>query len=177
MRFVLRGLAIHVYSQASLVSSQRSGVEAMSDIVGFFLFAFLAVGAVLALSFVANRKGASNQRAAVAAMSPAEKEAQRLSQAQIQESNRLLKEQQRKERERRQLVWQHGEINSQLICPHCQTRGKVRSKPIEKKAGISGGKATAALFTGGISMLATGLSRKETLTQSRCDNCSSTWAF
>jgi hypothetical protein len=37
--------------------------------------------------------------------------------------------------------------------------------------------ATAAVLTGGVSMLATGLSRKEKLTQARCDNCHNQWDF
>ena len=71
----------------------------------------------------------------------------------------------------------YGPVSPQMICPHCQTKGKVRTKEIEKKAGVSGGKATAAILTGGISLLATGLSRKEDLTQAHCGNCTSTWTF
>lgn len=71
----------------------------------------------------------------------------------------------------------HGPLNPQLICPHCQTKGTVRTKSVKKKAGISGGKATAALMTGGLSMFATGLSRKETLTEAHCETCNSTWLF
>jgi len=70
----------------------------------------------------------------------------------------------------------HGRISPQVICPHCQTRGTVRTKGIKKKAGISGGKATAALLTGGFSLLATGLARKDKLTQSHCENCGSMWS-
>jgi len=70
-----------------------------------------------------------------------------------------------------------GKRNPALVCPHCQERGKIRTKAVKKKAGISGGKATAAVLTGGVSVLATGLSRKEALTQAHCDNCSSTWVF
>ncbi len=73
------------------------------------------------------------------------------------------------------LAW--GPVNSALLCPHCQARGKVRTKSLKLKKGISGGKATAAVLTGGVSLLATGLSRKEAATQARCDNCSSTWNF
>lgn len=75
------------------------------------------------------------------------------------------------------LRWQFGPISPQIICSQCQTRGTVRTKPAEKKVGISGGKATAALLTGGFSMLATGLSRKESYTQAHCGNCDSTWSF
>lgn len=71
----------------------------------------------------------------------------------------------------------NGRISPQVICPHCQTRGTVRTKAIKKKVGISGGKATAALLTGGVSLLATGLARKEALTQAHCENCNSTWSF
>ncbi|MDR3572306.1 MAG: hypothetical protein P4L50_00455 [Anaerolineaceae bacterium] len=70
-----------------------------------------------------------------------------------------------------------GELNQVMVCPHCQTKGKVRTKAIEKKAGISGGKATAAVLTGGVSVLATGLSRSEGATQAHCDECNNTWAF
>ena len=66
-----------------------------------------------------------------------------------------------------------GPLNPKLVCPHCQTTGQVRTKPIEQKKGVSGGKATAAVPTAGVSMLATGLSRKETNTQAHCMNCKS----
>lgn len=75
----------------------------------------------------------------------------------------------------REQAW--GPINERLVCPHCQSRGGVRTKLVQKKAGISGGKATAAILTAGVSMLATGLSRKETVTSARCDTCSSAWDF
>ena len=71
----------------------------------------------------------------------------------------------------------HGAVSSQMICPHCQERGKVHTKRITQKKGISGGKATGAILTGGISLLATGLSRKENTTEAFCRNCSSTWYF
>ena len=70
-----------------------------------------------------------------------------------------------------------GNINPILICPHCQTKGFVRTVPVKRKKGISGAKATGALLTFGVSMLATGLSRKETMTQAHCENCGSTWDF
>jgi len=70
-----------------------------------------------------------------------------------------------------------GPINPAMICPHCQTRGVVRTKAITQKKGISGGKATAAVLTGGVSMVATGLSRKEDATQAKCDTCGSKWVF
>ncbi|NLG65985.1 MAG: hypothetical protein GX537_10310 [Actinobacteria bacterium] len=70
-----------------------------------------------------------------------------------------------------------GAVNVTLICPHCQQKGLVRTKPTTQKKGVSGTKATAAVLTGGLSMVATGLSRKEHLTQAHCDKCGSTWCF
>lgn len=75
------------------------------------------------------------------------------------------------------VIAQHGELNSKMVCPHCQTTGTVRTKPIKHKEGISGAKATGALLTGGVSLLATGLSRKENRTKANCDHCGSTWLF
>jgi hypothetical protein len=71
----------------------------------------------------------------------------------------------------------YGPINPKMVCPHCQTKGKIRTKSVKQKKGISGGKAVAGFMTVGISLLAVGLSRKEKVTQAHCDNCGSTWYF
>jgi hypothetical protein len=70
-----------------------------------------------------------------------------------------------------------GPMTSQMLCPHCGCRSCVRTINVKKKVGVSGGKATAALLTGGVSLLAVGLSRKEKMTQAHCSNCNSTWSF
>ena len=70
-----------------------------------------------------------------------------------------------------------GLLNPELFCPHCQSKGHVRTKWVSQKAGVSGGKATAALLTGGFSLLAVGLSRKQELTQANCEKYGSTWTF
>ena len=70
-----------------------------------------------------------------------------------------------------------GAINPAYVCPHCQTKGFVHTKPVVRKNGISGTKAAGAIFTGGVSILATGLSKKDNLTQAHCDNCDCTWDF
>ncbi len=71
----------------------------------------------------------------------------------------------------------YGNVNKAMTCPHCETKGKVRTMKVKQKKGVSGGKATAAVLTGGLSILATGLSRKEEVTQAHCDNCDNTWVF
>jgi hypothetical protein len=70
-----------------------------------------------------------------------------------------------------------GLISSEYICPHCRKKGFVSTMPVKRKKGISGAKATGALLTAGVSILATGLARKEGLTQAHCGNCNSTWDF
>jgi len=70
-----------------------------------------------------------------------------------------------------------GVINAQIVCPQCQRSGSVRTKKTRQKVGVSGGKATGALLTGGLSLLATGLSRKQQVTQAHCGNCGSDWTF
>lgn len=65
--------------------------------------------------------------------------------------------------------------DAQIVCPHCQTQGHVTSHLTRKKRGISGGKATGAVLTLGVSMLATGLSRKQTYTELKCANCGTKW--
>lgn len=65
----------------------------------------------------------------------------------------------------------------QMVCPHCQTKGRVSTRHVKAKKGISGGKATGAVLTGGLSILATGLSRKEMVTEAQCANCQAGWAF
>lgn len=69
----------------------------------------------------------------------------------------------------------HGMLYPKMICPHCQTPGQVRMRKVKVKQGISGGKATGAVLTGGLSILATGLSRKSKAQLARCGNCLTSW--
>jgi hypothetical protein len=45
----------------------------------------------------------------------------------------------------------------------------------KKKKGISGAKATAAVLTAGISILATGLAKKDKGMNAKCLNCGMSW--
>lgn len=67
--------------------------------------------------------------------------------------------------------------NTAMVCPHCQSKGTVTTERVKMKKGVSGTKATAAVLTGGVSILATGLSRKEALTRAHCTSCGNTWHF
>jgi len=126
------------------------------------------IAALIVLIFIAihSHKKANNEKKRVAAMSPEER------QQYLDEKKKQL------DKKQNQLEnMQHGPVNPILICPHCQTAGSVRTRSIKAKKGISGGKATAAILTGGISMLATGLSRKENSTEAYCSHCKSRWNF
>ena len=70
-----------------------------------------------------------------------------------------------------------GTLKNEFVCPHCGKQGCVYSRGVKVKSGISGGKATGALLTGGLSLLVTGLSRKEQKTEAYCDNCKTRWKF
>jgi hypothetical protein len=71
----------------------------------------------------------------------------------------------------------YGPVNQRMQCPHCQVPGCVRLKAVRRKKGISGAKAIGALMTGGLSLVATGIARKDNLTQARCDHCTVQWDF
>jgi hypothetical protein len=65
--------------------------------------------------------------------------------------------------------------SARIECPHCHVKGRVLTRRVKAKKGISGGKATGALLTGGLSILATGLSRREWVTECRCGSCGVSW--
>lgn len=62
-----------------------------------------------------------------------------------------------------------------LVCPHCGAAGTVAIRLASRKRGISGGKATGAVVTGGLSLFLTGLSRREGVRELTCSNCGMTW--
>jgi hypothetical protein len=70
------------------------------------------------------------------------------------------------------LKW--GDLNEQLICPHCQKKGFTHAQSVKRKEVISGGKATA-LPKNALAIFKTGLSYEEGFTQAHCTKCNSTW--
>lgn|GEM_PF-2907467 len=104
------------------------------------------------------------------------KEQEKLAHMSPEERLTYLEEKQTRLREANREM-EYGRINLAMVCPHCQSVGKIRTKEVKQKKGVSGGKATAAVLTAGVSLLAVGLSRKEGATQAHCDNCNNTWFF
>ena len=123
------------------------------------IFGFLAVGFIIWIIYIIlkNIKSGEVKRQQMA------NNAEKIRQKMNYEAERILRTQ--------------GPVSPMYICPHCQTKGFVRTIPVKRKKGVSGAKVTGALLTMGISILATGLSRKEGLTQAHCGNCNSTWDF
>ncbi|HEX4340963.1 MAG TPA: hypothetical protein VH062_33875 [Polyangiaceae bacterium] len=73
-------------------------------------------------------------------------------------------------------IYAGGKGNApKVVCPHCGVVGGVNVERVKRKKGVSGTKATAAVLTAGISILGTGLSRKEKVSEAHCKNCRVTW--
>ncbi len=66
-------------------------------------------------------------------------------------------------------------LRPKVVCKFCNEAGHVTVTPAERKRGISGSKATGALLTGGLSLLAVGLSRKDVVSAMHCHKCSMQW--
>jgi hypothetical protein len=57
-------------------------------------------------------------------------------------------------------TYEYGSLNPALRCPYCRKKGKIRIKRVERKQEGSGVKATEAILTGGKSILASDVSRR-----------------
>jgi hypothetical protein len=68
-----------------------------------------------------------------------------------------------------------AEAQARIVCQFCGEAGHVTARMVQRKHGVSGGKATAALLTGGVSLVAVGLSRKGYVTRLTCSNCRMSW--
>lgn len=65
--------------------------------------------------------------------------------------------------------------NPKIVCKFCGVTGRVTVQDVDRKQGISGGKATGAVLTGGASLLVTGLSKVQGCKQLACGNCGMEW--
>jgi len=85
------------------------------------------------------------------------------------------REQAKIEIEKIQYRARYGIVNSKLKCKYCEEVGSVHYRRVYKKTGFSTGKAVAGLITGGTSILATGLAKKEGVAKFYCGNCEMSW--
>jgi hypothetical protein len=149
----------------------NTGVGGSMALIVFLAFLLLICGAI------ANARKTWRNRRKMAAMTPVERQAHQEERERRKRELSIKFEKLKQDSADRRRKFQWGQLNTAMICPHCQTRGTVRTASETRKAGVSGGKATAALLTGGTSLLLTGLSRNQQVTQAHCDNCNSTWNF
>lgn len=70
-----------------------------------------------------------------------------------------------------------GEWNAvpEVICPYCQRKGGVSWRPRTDDAGISGTKATAAFWTGGLTIFSHGLTNTVQNREASCGTCNMVW--
>jgi hypothetical protein len=61
--------------------------------------------------------------------------------------------------------------DASIVCAFCHEAGNVTTRAVKVKRGVSGAKATGAVLTGGLSVVGTGLSRKQEATELRCSGC------
>lgn len=142
------------------------------DIAVLIVFAILAAVAIIIAK--GNRRLRAEAATRFAALSPDEQAAHLSA---VAAKKKALAEKNASDSRNSRDAYLHGNVNAAMVCPHCSARGSIRTKEVINKRGVSGGKATAAVLTGGISLLATGLSRKEQGTEAWCGSCKNTWTF
>lgn len=77
--------------------------------------------------------------------------------------------------EAKQAALTRAEAQKLIICQFCHEAGGVTVREVTQKQGISGGKATGALLTGGLSLVAVGLSKKGQVNELICSRCGMKW--
>lgn len=71
-------------------------------------------------------------------------------------------------RENEAFLFLHGQVNPELICPHCQKKGNVHSKSYVKNKVVKG-------KVGGILKTDINMSQAESGVERCCNNCGSQW--
>ena len=132
-------------------TSQIVGGGIMATVAWFFFYRHFVNNAY------EREKSEEVERERVEAMSPAELKRHKAEQAAIE------KRAQEKQNEN-----YYGKINSQLICPHCQTKGFVRkqSRTRVTKTRVNSIPARA---------IGLGTNTENKVTAMRCDNCETQW--
>jgi hypothetical protein len=71
-----------------------------------------------------------------------------------------------------------GAGDTEIICPHCRSQGLVTTKRVKIKVkGVSKGRVATAVVLSPITLLMTGISRKQVVTRATCGNCHTTWTI
>lgn len=65
--------------------------------------------------------------------------------------------------------------DSQLVCPHCQTKGKIKTQRVKRAKRKTATRMLFGAATFGGSLAATGVSKKATVTACHCRNCGMQW--
>lgn len=86
--------------------------------------------------------------------------------AMTSEARERYKEIMAKHREESHKIYLYGGINDALVCPHCQTKGKVRSQYGEE---VSKTKV--------IPVIGNNIKTRRSVTKMHCDNCHTDWSI
>ena len=95
-----------------------------------FLVVIICVTVVITLA-ITNGNFANQEKAKLSVMTSREREdylAKKKAVADL-ERNRVHERSDR---------WAFGQVNPAMVCPHCHTRGQIRTKIVEQKKGVSG---------------------------------------
>ena len=69
----------------------------------------------------------------------------------------------------------YGPRAPDLVCPRCGAEDRTHARPFVQAGEFSGWKLAAAVFTGGLSLLAVGVHRHATRRRARCAACLNAW--
>ncbi len=125
---------------------------------GFFLFWIaLSVGILTTYGFTSSSMDDAAEKKKLGAMTSVERD----SYVAVTSS---IRERQSKIMANYHQSTQFGDVNPNLVCPHCQTKGKVRSKASEE---ITSTKV--------VPVVGNTIKARKKVTQMHCDNCGTTW--
>lgn len=65
--------------------------------------------------------------------------------------------------------------NSEIICPHCQVKGKVTATPFKKKGRLTATRLLGTAVTLGGSTVVTGVRKGSRAYKMSCGNCGMRW--
>lgn len=112
-------------------------------------------------------KKAAEEELLVANMSPAERRNYLRKKKKAEDARQAVEQARHKERAVESNARAYGTLNEALFCPHCQTKGHVRTKRSTSITTTSGGVVD--------SIIAGSKKTRREVTAFHCDNCSTDW--